>query len=257
MVSCFDMSRTFTLVGTSSILKAEYYPPIVLNPNYEYCLGLIGFHTYNTISNIEEGVNNFFYYKDNQSATFKKIIIPGGTYEITDIESYLQTQLLHQFEDIKKLEAVPDLLSIQANNNTLKVEIISKYYGIDFTQSGSIGSLLGFSNHHEILKANKLYSSDQPVSINKITSLRVECNLVKDSYYGSHSSHTIFEFAPDVEPGYALNKEPKNIIYLPINNTTQIDNISIKLVDQDGDLVNLRGEKLVIRVELKQNGHSI
>lgn len=84
--SCTNMSYTFTINGSSSVLEGKYYPPIHLQ-NDHYCLALIGFYTYNTIPNIEDGCNKF-YYDEN-----KVITIPTGSYEISDIEDYLREQL--------------------------------------------------------------------------------------------------------------------------------------------------------------------
>jgi hypothetical protein len=205
----------------------------------EYTLGLIGLHTYNSIPNIDVGNNEFYYDGD------KKITIPPGVYEISDIETFLQNALAGEgaSENEKKTA-----ISLKPNNNTLKCEIISSF-SIDFTQRDSIGRMLGFSAR--LLSANTKYESDLPVNIIKVVTIRVDSNITTASYYDTRLSHTLFEFAPSVQPGYSMNIEPRNIIYLPIN-TTRIDNISLRLVDQSGDPVNFRGEQIVIRLELKR-----
>ncbi|KAK9720488.1 hypothetical protein QE152_g22067 [Popillia japonica] len=228
------MSRTFTLIGTSNVLTATYYPPIELNPNYEYAVGLIGLHTYNTIPNIYEGQNKFYY--GNESVT-----IPTGAYEVTDIEDFLQQSIAKNKDGV---------ISLKPNNSTQKCEISSKFT-IDFTKADSIGRMLGFSS--KVLAPNEAHESDLPVQIIKVVTIRVECNITAAAFYGAHLSHTLYEFAPSVEPGYSINIEPRNIIYLPIS-TTHIDKITLRLIDQDGDPVNFRGETIVIRLELKKYG---
>lgn len=131
------MSRTFTLKGNSSELSQNIYPPITLNPNVEYCLGLIGFHTFNTIPNIEQGNNKFYYAKT------KCITIPTGSYEIEDIEKYIQNQLIVEQSNKTVEMSVSEkqqLFSLKPNNNTLKCEIKCKYE-IDFTKKDSIRKL--------------------------------------------------------------------------------------------------------------------
>lgn len=239
------MSRTFTIQGNASILRAYYYPAIDLESQDEYSLGLIGFHTYNTIPNIEPGCDKFLYIDEKKK--LQSITIPAGSYEISDIETYLNKRLG---------EGRPEednLLSLKPNNNTLKCEIKSKY-DIDFSQNDTIGKLLGFSGKEGVLKANKLYESDLPVQITKVVSIRIECNITTGSYYDNNISHTIYEFSPLVDPGYSINIEPKNVIYLPIN-TNRISEISLKIFDQDGSLVNFRGEKILVRLELRKNGN--
>lgn len=230
------MSRTLTLIGTSNFLSATYFPPIELHK--EHVLGLVELHTYNTIPNIFEGQNKFYY--DDQVIT-----IPTGAYEVTDIEAYLQNS-------IKAIKGNDDdtkekLLSLKPNNNTLKCEIISKF-DIDFIKEASIGHMLGFSK--KILKAGQSHESDIPIKIIKVVSIRVECNVTTGAYYEGRPSHTLFDFSPSVEPGYSINIVPRNIIWLPIN-TSQIDYITLRLVDQDGDPVDFRGETIVIKLVLK------
>jgi hypothetical protein len=241
------MSRTFTLQGTTNIISASYYPPIELGED-DYCLALIGLHTFNTIPNIEEGANKFYYDRN------KSIAIPTGSYEISDIEKYLQRELQRRETNTDSNSSgtiVKDnaLFSLKANNNTIKCEIECKY-SINFSLTDSIGKLLGFSGK-TTLKEGQLHVSDVPVSIIKVGSIRVECNIITGAYYNNKLSHTLFEFSPQVDPGYAINIEPRNNIYLPINVKT-IHNITLRLIAQDGVPVNFRGENIVVRLELKR-----
>lgn len=228
------MSHTFTLKGTSHVLSVDYYPPIELNPKSEYALGLIGLHTYNSIPNIDK--NNKFYYDKN-----KVVTIPVGSYEITDIEEYLQSVLSK------------DAISLKPNNNTLRCEIQSKFV-IDFTHKDSIANTLGFSS--KVLPANVKHVSDLPVKIIKVVTIRVECNITTAAYYGTSLAHTLFEFAPQAAPGYSINIHPQHVIYLPVF-TKQIDNITLTILDQDGEPVNFRGEEIIIRLELRKYGSII
>lgn len=232
-ISFLVMSRTFTLTGTSNVLTSSYFPPIELDQNYSYGLGLVGFYSYNSIPNVHEGNNKFYYHDSNNEK--QVITLPPGAYEITEINNYIQSKL-----------GVDNFL-LRPNNNTLNSEIISKY-SIDFTEKDSLGHLLGFSKK---LTANTLQSSDRTVNIVKVINIRVECNITGGAYYDNESVHTIFEFDVDVEPGYRLTKEPKNIIYLPVIKNS-IDNITLRILDQDNDLVDFANEKIVVRLELKQ-----
>lgn len=238
------MSQIFTLTGDSSKLSAHLYPHIDLNRSDNdgtYCLGLIGFQTWNSIPNIEDHINNTFTY--GMGDKFKTISIPTGSYEITDITRLLESKVVSESK-----ANVRGILSIKDNNNTLKCEIKCKY-DIDFTSDDSIGRVLGFSK--KILRANILHESDIPVDIVKVKSIRIECNITSSSYCNGVLTHTLYEFSPNVDPGYKIDIEPKNVIYLPVI-ARYIDNISLRIVDQDGRLVNFRGETITVRLELKQ-----
>src|SRR5436190_15050057 len=86
-------SMTVTLVGNSSTISVDFFPPIDLS-NSEYILGLINFETYHSIPNIDE-TNNKFYYKDKNSKTqkFQKITIPVGSYKIKNMGNVLKKEL--------------------------------------------------------------------------------------------------------------------------------------------------------------------
>ena len=225
-----DDSFTLTLWGTSSILETQYFPPIELSPNKNYALGLVEFLTFNSIPNVDIGQNRF--YVGN-----KVITIPTGSYETGDIQRYLQYVLVNEGIDIH----------IKPNNNTLKSEIYCNRE-INFDPKDSIGRLLGFTQKK--LEANKLYESDQPVSIIKVNSLRVECSITTGAYINGQKVHTIHEFYPIVPPGYKIVEVPSHINYLPVAVQT-INHIQLRIVDQDGHLVNFRGEVITVRLHVK------
>lgn len=94
------MSYTFTLSGKESVLSTTIYPPIVLNENEQYVLGLINFESYNSIPNVDSS-NNVFHYGENQ-----QIVIPEGSYEIGDIQKYL-TGMIRLLTEKKRSNHTP------------------------------------------------------------------------------------------------------------------------------------------------------
>jgi hypothetical protein len=224
-----NMSMTFTLSGRQSTLCGTYYPPVELDAERKYALGLISFNSYNTIPNVD---NKFFYYGDNE-----KLPIPTGSYEINDLEQFLQ----------KKLGV--DEIILKPNNNTLKCELFTKNLMVDFRPDDSLHDLLGFSK--KILVNGEQHHSDLPVKIIKVTTIRVDSNITAGAYRNDSLMHTIHEFAPNVAPGFAIKEQPGHIIYMPVN-VKNINNITLNILDQDGDEINFRGELIEIRLELKE-----
>lgn len=94
------------------------------------------------------------------------------------------------------------------------------------------------------------HESDTPVNILKVNSIRIECNIITNAFINNERVHTIHEFFPNVAPGYKIIELPNSIIYLPVT-IPSIDTITIKIVDQNGDLVNFRDEKFLIRLHLR------
>mgnify|MGYP003546407550 CR=1 FL=1 len=58
-------------------------------------------------------------------------------------------------------------------------------------------------------------------------------------------------FFPSVGPGYKIIEVPVNLVYLPITMNT-ISSMETKLIDQNGKLINLRGEELSIRFHIRE-----
>lgn len=233
------MSYYFCFTGAeTSELSVDYYPSIVLKEGTYYEIGLTNFSSNNSIPNVDEK-NNKFYYGNNEL-----IEIPIGSYELSNISKYL-VNAIAQKEDKEKNKTY---LRLSANFNTLKCEIkCSK--DIDFSKSDSIGSLLGFKNVK--LPANILHYSDFPVDIMKVNMIRVDCNIVTNSFNNGESVHTIHAFYPTDPPGYKIVESPSNVIYLPIN-THVIHNITLKIVDQNGEPVNFRKEVITITLHLRR-----
>lgn len=225
------MSITLALSGHSSILTANYFPPIELTDDYECCL--TDFHSYNSIPNVDYD-NNLFHIGD------KVIEIPIGSYELQDIANYLITQ--YKVQDSKKS------ILIEANNNTLQIEITSSHDTIFFDQKRSIGRLLGYDGGS--LEAGIKHLSNQPVNILKVNAIQVQCNIIRGAYMNNSPAHILHEFALDVPPGYKLDVIPSNLIYLPVN-VKEITYLEIWIVDQEGRLINFRGEEVTLRLHLR------
>lgn len=79
---------------------------------------------YNSISNIEEAINNVKYFNYD-----KKVELPTGLYEISDSATYFKNDLKHENTNI----------IIKANNNTVKSEICFNVK-IDFQKDDSLAS---------------------------------------------------------------------------------------------------------------------
>ncbi|XP_065355987.1 uncharacterized protein LOC135963024 [Calliphora vicina] len=98
------MSITLTLSSISSELSANYFPPIVLDGEYE--CALTDFHSYNSIPNVDI-YNNKFHIGEHV------IEIPIGSYELNDIVDYIKEQY-KRYNPKNKID-------IEANNNTMQI----------------------------------------------------------------------------------------------------------------------------------------
>lgn len=232
------MSLTLALDGTQSVLSADYFPPIELDENSDYQIGLLSFETYNSIPNVDSTNNKFHF--DNG----KTLEIPVGAYEVKDIAQYIREELRKLSTDAKKYYA-----EITTNNNTMQTSIKASF-DIDFSKPDSIGKLLGFKEN-TVIEAKKRVTTEGVVDIFNINAIRIECNIATGSYVNGEPAHTIHQFYPNVPAGFILLEVPSPVIYLPIT-THKIDNITLRVVDQTGKLVNFRGERISIRLHLRK-----
>lgn len=224
------MSFTLSISGNKSALSTIYYPTLQFDGEYE--CALLHLSTFNSIPNIDSK-NNIFFYGINEH-----LEIPEGAYELQDISDYIKQNL--------KLKGIT--FNLFCNNNTLKITIYCDK-DIHFEKDNSLGKLLGFGR--QTLKANILHESQLPVNILSTTVLRIECDIVSGSYIDGKSSHIIHEFAPNVPPGYRIIEIPKNIIYFPVNQTN-VSTINIRLLDNNHNLINLRGEEVQLYLHIKK-----
>lgn len=231
-MSSRSYSLTFTFNGKQSTLESTFFPPIELPEDANYVIGLVDLYTYYTIPNIYKGCNKFY-------VGAEKLTIPDGSYEIDSLEQYLQESLMWTSINI----------SLKANKSTLRCEIKSSEV-VDFEKEDSIHKILGFKRKK--LAANETHLSDNPIKISDINSLGIICNIIDGAYTNGQKSNLIHKFFPTVRPGYKIVEIPREIIYLPVR-VKVIDNIKLSIVNQNGDLVDFRGEEITIRLHLKSS----
>ena len=146
----------------------------------------------------------------------------------------------------------PDLVKTDwtqhINNNIIRIlndDYNRKYSNYKDVYTGFISKI--FANADPNMKT--LYMNT--VNILSINSILVKCSIIEGSYLDSSKEPIIYSFFPNVLPGEKIIERPKNLIYLPLIVPT-IYNIGIELIDNNGKLLNLRGETVTIRLHLRE-----
>jgi hypothetical protein len=164
------------------------------------------------------------------------VVIPVGTYELDSLENYIKKK-------------IPETVAfvLKSDNNTLKC-LMKCDYEIDFTVESNISGLLGFDGR--LYAARTEHESTNIVNIMKVNSIKVDCNLISGSFNNGVPDQAIHEFAPSVAPGYKIIEVPLQSVYYPLIDYS-ISRVQLTLRDQNNELINLRGEPITIRLQVK------
>ena len=246
------LSNSLLLSGSTSNFTINFSPTIDLSQNAKYEVALIRLETYYSFPNIDSS-NNLFKYSPNFGTTWNTITIPTGCYEISAINAYIQRSM----KDAGYYDSTNSAyyITLSTNFNTLKTIIsLAPNYKIDFTIPNSLRTVLGFNS--QIYSAvstsqGNSFESENIVNILSVNEILVHADIIGGSYINGSSKSVLYSFFPGVGPGYKIIEVPKNLVYLPITRE-RIDSINIRLTDQDGKELDLRGETLTIRLHLRE-----
>jgi hypothetical protein len=226
-------SFQLVLSGNNSEFTIRNEAPIKLDRDSRYKVALVNLETYYSFPNID-ATNNAFKYSPDDGRTCTDILIPEGSYEIDDISKCIERIMKQQNHyDVARNKA---FISLSANPSTLKsVMEITGRYKVDFRPPTSLRSVLGFKNR---LYHSGFNESENIVSILTVNSVFVEVDIINGSYVNGKLSPIIYSFFPNVSPGYKIVENPVNLVFLPLN-THSIDEVTVRLTNQDGKLLNL------------------
>jgi hypothetical protein len=238
--------------GKTSDFTTKYSPSIILDPRKKYEAALLSIDLYNSIPNITDK-NNIFEYSTNTGVTWKTITLDPGSYELSAINDEIQRQMIAN-GDYDKINNLP-YISITANISTLKsvIQISNPEYSVHFGNY-SLASVLGFEGgeHYVGYPGGIRFESPNIVDIIKINSILVNVDIIMGSYVNGLNTSTIYAFYPNVPPGYKIVERPSpSLIYYPVSRT-EISSIRCWLTDQNGDSIDLRGERITLRISIKE-----
>lgn len=223
-------------------------PGIRLEKNKNYEAALVTMDMYYSIPNITNVNNNFTYSTDNGN-TWKTILLDIGSYELISINDEIQKQMIANADYDKDKDFY---INITANISKLKsvIDITHPSYQIDFRVENSIGPTLGFSPSIISYSCNE---STQIVNIMKINTILVNIDIISGSIVKGIQYPVIYSFFPKVAPGRKIIESPNHSLsYFPVNKGDAIDRVRVWLTDQDNKPIDIRGETLTIKIEIRE-----
>ena len=132
--------------------------------------------------------------------------------------------------------------------NTLQciLNVVGTKVKLSFDVPNSLASVLGFNK-----SIFGRHASEQHVNFMSVNSILVHCNIIHSSYVRGVQAPVVYNFFPNAAPGQKILEAPSNLIYLPVT-VDAISSLSVCLTDQDGNVLDLRGEELTIRFHLRE-----
>ena len=238
-----------TLLNQNSSDFTVNYNNFELDIKKKYELAMVRANIWYSWYNIaSEFNNNIFKYSIDSGINYINIVITDGIYSVSQLNNFIQQEMKknNHYDNINEKYYI----TLIPNYSTLKldIEITNISYYIDFNQ-GDLNELLGFDKI--IITQNE--SGGNTVDITRgVNSISIHCSIIEGSYENSIASDVLYSFSPNLSSGSLLTIEPINRIYLPLNVSSNIYNINMRLTDQQNRPINLNGENVVYLLHLRE-----
>ena len=238
-------SYQFIVTDNKTEFTHIFNTPIKLDKESHYEIALVNLETWYSFPNVDS-TNNVLKYSNDNGASWYEILIPEGSYELDAIDSEIARQMKQRnhYDRVRN----QSYIKLSPNNSTLKsVMEIDGNYKVDFRVPNSINTILGFKNKVYHAGYNE---SEDIVNILAVSSIFIEIDIINGSYVNGKRQPIIYSFFPAAEPGYKIVENPRNLVYLPVN-MNEISKMNVRLTDQNGKLLNLRGENITMRLHMR------
>jgi hypothetical protein len=232
---------TIQIVSTSSDIRQKLQTPLKLDPSKTYKVGVKYFATYNNIGNISSD-NNELRYQSNSTWTILSLA-PGG-YEIQDLNDAIQQKV------------AGELIQLLPHKPTGRVVMkLKPGIKVDFKHNKSFNYMLGFESK-VYTNANNLAENRARINIDR-SLINIKSDLINSGMITSENNmietqNILFSIPTFTVPSnYRIIETPARPEYLRITNST-INEISLRIVDENDVLYDFKGEKIVIKLHIKQ-----
>ena len=230
--------------GNASLIQTNFNPPLIFPSECHYEIACCGVETYYSFPNINEN-NNKVQISFDKGVNWILLEIPKGCYEIKAINTVLRRLIKNQRSDKE------DYLCLIPNKNTFQSVLTLKKLWVNFKGAeGSLRTVLGFDEKIYRDDNGGRHESEHIVNILRVNSILIHCDVVKFSRRNGIAAPIIYNFFPNVPPGFKIVDRPRNLIYLPLT-LNVISQMSCWLTDQEGKALDMRGEEVTITFHIK------
>jgi len=244
------------LINLESSGKAQTHNFVVdfnnfeLDPESQYECGLIQASLWYSWYNISSAFgNNQLRYSPNSGTNFYDVDFDDGIYSVQAIEEKLHSVMKanNHYSVVNGIDTFN--ISIVPNYTSGKVRVeVSNNYQLDF-QTSYLKSLLGFGN---IIVSSTQEGTNLADITRGVNQIQIHCSLAEGSYSNSESSDILYAFVPNSSPSTLINIQPTFPVYLPITTKDNIQNIRMRITDQQQREIDLNGEQVSYLMELRK-----
>ena len=141
-------------------------------------------------------------------------------------------------------------MEIKANSNTLRCVIVlnDNELIVNFNHENSLKDVLGFNVLQ--IEGKGSHECINLANVNPVNSILVNCSAVQGSYLNGTQKPILYSFTPNVPPGYQIVENIFSPVFLPISDKN-LEYMKIWLTDQNMNKLNVRGEEVTLRLELR------
>ena len=234
------------IVMDKSTHEEHLSQPLQTN-NKQFKMAITFLTTYNSLYNVTEK-NNKFYFTKSLEDEFIQIIIPHGSYEIKALDDEIKRIFVeagHYTEEDYPFKIKPNFSTLGSI-----IEISIQGPVITFIPDDSIRDLLGFNKNTIFSEYNQ---SPNPVNILSFDNILLECNIAQGMIFKSKRSRIIHTLSLDISPGYKfIEKFRGGVQWYMLEPKDVISSICFKLKNENGELVSFNGESVTFRLSIKE-----
>ena len=217
----------------------KYAKPLSFSSN-NWEVGLISAYVPKTYYNISAAYqNNKLHYSTDNGSNYTTLTIPDGNYSINNLNAFIQA-------------SISNSITIAGDSARMKVYItLAASHKIDFTQTDTFRDLLGFGS--VVVSTGTTYAASKPNITNSNDFFYITTDIISSSYsrIGGQAANVLYPFTFSVNAGSAESIVPAEHVHLKLG-VTNVDSINIRIVNQDGQVVDFNGENVIVNIKIKE-----
>jgi len=188
--------------------------------------------------------NNVFKY--NNGSIDRTLTLETGCYSFQSLVEHIHDKMtaLGDFTLVDGIATFSINFELDLSDGDVSM-LLSDSYTVDFTGL-NIRTIFGFNSNEYTTSS---VSENKANIRNGVDTVLIHCDLISgNSYYNGIESDVIYSFIVNAEPNEVINIDANNSTPVAVKGTSSIDEITIRITDQDNRKLDLHGQQLNIEI---------